>query len=71
MNDNYFLKECEEKEELRIKGDLLTSFIYTIKKGDKECTLLNFYNENEEEYITIKLDSNKTPSENVQRYYKK
>lgn len=65
------LKECEEKEELRIKGDLLTSFIYTIKKGDKECTLLNFYNENEEEYITISLDSNKTPSENVQRYYKK
>ena len=65
------LKECEEKEELRIKGDLLTSFIYTIKKGDKECTLLNFYNENEEEYMKISLDSNKTPSENVQRYYKK
>lgn len=65
------LKECEEKEELRIKGDLLTSFIYTIKKGDKECSLLNFYNENEEEYITISLDSNKTPSENIQRYYKK
>ncbi|WP_294156650.1 NFACT RNA binding domain-containing protein [uncultured Clostridium sp.] len=65
------LKECEEKEELRIKGDLLTSFIYTIKKGDKECTLLNFYNEIEEEYIKISLDSNKTPSENIQRYYKK
>ena len=65
------LKDCEEKESLRIKGDLLTSFIYTIKKGDKECTLLNFYNENEEEYIKISLDPNKTPSENVQRYYKK
>ncbi len=68
---NETLKECEEKEDLRIKGDLLTSFIYTIKKGDSECTLLNFYNENEEEYMTIKLDSNKTPSENVQKYYKK
>ena len=65
------LKDCEEKEDLRIKGDLLTSFIYTIKKGDKECTLLNFYNENEEEYITITLDTNKTPSENIQKYYKK
>lgn len=65
------LKDCEEKESLRIKGDLLTSFIYTIKKGDKECTLLNFYNENEEEYMKISLDPNKTPSENVQRYYKK
>lgn len=65
------LKECEEKDELKIKGDLLTSYIYTIKKGDSECSLLNFYNENEEEYIKIKLDKNKTPSENVQRYYKK
>lgn len=65
------LKECNEKEELKIKGDLLTSFIYTIKKGDHDCTLLNFYNENEEEYIKIKLDQNKTPSQNVQYYYKK
>lgn len=68
---NETLKECNEKEDFKIKGDLLTSFIYTIKKGDKECSLLNFYNENNEEYITISLDSNKTPSENVQRYYRK
>lgn len=65
------LDECEEKEAFRIKGDLLTSYIYTIKKGDKECSLLNFYNENEEEYINIKLNETKTPSENVQFYYKK
>ena len=65
------LAECQEKESFRIKGDLLTSYIYTIKKGDKECTLLNFYNENEEEYITINLNETKTPSENVQYYYKK
>jgi predicted ribosome quality control (RQC) complex YloA/Tae2 family protein len=65
------LAECEEKEAFRIKGDLLTSYIYTIKKGDKECTLLNFYNENEEEYIKIKLNETKTPSENIQFYYKK
>lgn len=65
------LAECDEKDSLRIKGDLLTSYIYTIKKGDKECTLLNFYNENEEEYLKIALDETKTPSENVQRYYKK
>ena len=68
---NETLKECGEKEALRIKGDLLTSYIYTIKKGDSDCTLLNFYNENEEEYIKITLDKTKTPSENVQRYYKK
>lgn len=67
---NNILKECEEKEVFRIKADLLTSYIYTIKKGDKEVSLLNFYNENEE-YITISIDEYKTPSENIQWYYKK
>ncbi len=65
------LAECAEKDSLRIKGDLLTSYIYTIKKGDKECTLLNFYNEDEEEYLKITLNETKTPSENVQSFYKK
>lgn len=65
------LKECEKKDDYKIKGDLLTSYIYSIKKGDNECTLLNFYNESEEEYMKIPLDKTKTPSENVQRYYKK
>jgi predicted ribosome quality control (RQC) complex YloA/Tae2 family protein len=69
LNDT--LKECSEKDSFKIKGDLLTSYIYTIKKGDTECTLLNFYNETEEEYIKIPLNSTKTPSENIQYYYKK
>ncbi|GAA0075935.1 NFACT RNA binding domain-containing protein [Clostridium sp. CTA-5] len=64
------LNECSEKEILRIKGDLLTSYIYTIKKGDDKVSLLNYYSENEE-YMEIKLDPFKTPSENVQAYYKK
>ncbi|WP_315066847.1 NFACT RNA binding domain-containing protein [uncultured Clostridium sp.] len=68
---NETLRECAEKDSFKIKGDLLTSYIYTIKKGDTECTLLNFYNETEEEYIKIPLNSTKTPSENVQYYYKR
>ncbi|WP_195428380.1 NFACT RNA binding domain-containing protein [Clostridium sp. D46t1_190503_E9] len=64
------LKECEEKETYKINGDLLTSYIYMLKKGLKEISLLNFYNA-EEEYVTIKLDENKTPSENIQYLYKK
>ena len=49
---------------------LLTSYIYTIKKGDNEANLLNFYSE-EEEYLTIPLDEFKSPSENIQLLYKK
>ncbi|WP_315080413.1 NFACT RNA binding domain-containing protein [uncultured Clostridium sp.] len=64
------LKECDEKESSRIKGDLLTSYIYSIKKGDTNASLLNYYSE-QEEYLEIRLDPFKTPSENVQAYYKK
>ncbi|GIM27968.1 hypothetical protein CPJCM30710_06340 [Clostridium polyendosporum] len=64
------LQECGEKEDLRIKGELLTSYIYEIEKGAKEVSLLNYYSETTE-YIAIKLDENKTPSENIQNYFKK
>ena len=67
---NITLKDCEKKDSYKVKGDLLTSYIYQIEKGQKEITLLNFYNE-EEEYITITLDENKSPSENIQKLYKK
>lgn len=64
------LKKCEDKECFKIKGDLLTSYIYSLKKGDKTFTTFNFFSEDNEE-ITIPLDENKTPSENIQNYYKK
>ena len=69
LNGN--VEEGLKKEGYKIKGDLLTSYIYMIKPGDDKISLLNFYNENEEEYITISLDPNKSPSENIQKYYKK
>lgn len=67
---NTTLKDCNKKETYKIKGDLLTSFIYMIKQGEKSITLNNFYSETNEE-ITIKLDEAKSPSENIQFYYKK
>ena len=68
LNEN--IKEGQKKDIYKIKGDLLTSYIYTIKPGDKEVTLLNFYSE-QEEYIKISLDPYKSPSENIQKYYKR
>lgn len=67
---NHTLNECNNKEDYKIKGELLTANIYSLKKGYKEVKLLNYYAENEE-YISIDLDENKTPSENIQSYYKK
>ena len=71
MKLNDILKECAKKDSYKIKGDLLTSYIYMIKRGEKNIEVLNFYNEEDEEYIKIDLDENKSPSENVQNYYKK
>ena len=67
---NNTLTECTKKEDYKIKGDLLTSYIYMLKQGEKSIDLLNFFSENQEE-ITIKLNENKSPSENIQSYYKK
>jgi predicted ribosome quality control (RQC) complex YloA/Tae2 family protein len=64
------LRECEDREQYKIYGELLTANIYSIKKGDKSSKVLNYYTA-EEEYIDIKLDENKTPSENIQAYFKK
>lgn len=67
---NNTLKECEEKPKYNLYGELITSNIYGLKKGDKIASVLNYYSENEE-YIDIPLNENKTPSENAQIYFKK
>lgn len=64
------LKECEEMQLLNLYGELITSNIYSIKKGDSSARLLNYYSENEE-YLEIPLNENKSPSENAQAYFKK
>ena len=53
----------------KLYGELLTSYIYQIKTGMSEITLENFYSNNEK--ITIPLDIQKSPSENIQRYFKR
>lgn len=64
------LNECENKDTYKIYGEILTANIYSIKKGDKVAKLQNYYDENMD-YVDIKLDVNKTPSQNIQHYFKK
>ncbi|MBU3111838.1 Rqc2 family fibronectin-binding protein [Clostridium lacusfryxellense] len=64
------LNDCENKGTYKLHGELLTANIYSLKKGDKIASLVNYYSENGEN-IEIKLDEHKTPSQNVQYYYKK
>ena len=63
------LRSIKNRDDLRLKGELLTANIYSIKKGMTTVELPNYYSENQE-LVAIELDSNKTPSENAQKYYK-
>lgn len=65
------LEECSTKNNYKILGELLTANIYSIKKGSPGIEVLNYYSEKEEDYTFIKLDENKTPSENIQFYFKR
>ena len=63
------LKEAENREHLKICGDLITANIYRIEKGDTVLTAENFYDGGKN--IDISLDERLTPSQNATRYYNK
>ena len=64
------LKEAENREKLKISGDLITANLYKIKKGDEKLIAQNFYDADFGE-IEIKLDTKLTPSQNASKYYTK
>ena len=64
------LRDADNADEFKIKGELLTSYIYMIEKGMENVEVANFYDENYSNII-IPLNKNLTPSENAQKYFKK
>lgn len=62
--------ECADMENNRLKGELITSYIYMLKQGMDGCTLVNYYDPNGGS-VKISLDKQLTPSQNAQKYYKK
>ena len=63
------LDACKDREENRIRGDLITASIYKMKKGDRVLEAEDYYHGGVMK--TIPLDAQLTPSQNAQRYYKK
>ncbi len=63
------LKEAENAEEFKIKGEFVTANLYRLTQGMSEFTAQNWYSENAEE-ITVKLDPLLSPSKNAQKYFK-
>ncbi|CAG7622804.1 NFACT family protein [Paenibacillus allorhizosphaerae] len=64
------LADARQADRFRILGELLTSSMHMIQKGDRQIEVTNYYDE-EQRPVTIELDPLLTPSENAQRYFKK
>ncbi len=68
------LADCEKGEQYKKLGDLITSNIYLLKRGDKTVEVVDYENWDEEKSdytrIVIELDERLTPAANAQRYFK-
>lgn len=62
------LKLSENRDEFKLKGDLISANMYRIEKGMNSVTVENFYDP-ECKDITIALDVRLTPAQNMQKYY--
>jgi len=60
---------CQNMENERKFGELITANIYKIKRGDKKVCVNDYYNDNAE--IIIPLDEKISPNANAQKYFKK
>ena len=64
------LEESKEAEKYRVMGELLTASLHTIRKGDAEAEVVDYYDP-DQKTVRIPLDPQLSPSENAQRYFKK
>ena len=62
------LKTFSNKDDYKKYGDLLSANLNKVSKGQISVVVENFYDSNKT--ITLKIDPDKTPIQNVQKYYK-
>lgn len=65
---NQQLKDTQKREKYKIYGELLHTYGYEAKEGDKSMKVINYYDGNE---LTIPLDPELTPMENAAKYFDK
>lgn len=64
------LKKVQSAEKQQKYGELLTANMHLVNRGDTAITVIDYYDPAQNE-ITIELQSDKTPSENAQIYFKR
>lgn len=60
------LKDTEKKEKYKVYGELLHTYGYDVKPGQKELTCVNYYDNQE---ITIPLDRQLNAMDNAKKYF--
>ncbi len=63
------LKSCENREALRIYGELLKANLFRIKAGDSVAEVENYYDENLS-VVKIPLNPAISPAKNAEKYFK-
>ncbi|HIW72505.1 MAG TPA: NFACT family protein [Candidatus Levilactobacillus faecigallinarum] len=63
------MAETENADEYRIKGEVLTTYLYQVNRGDTTVTLPNFYDN--EKPLKIALSNQLSPNQNAQKYFKR
>ena len=66
-NQREDLKRCADREEIKIKAELITASQYMLEKGKSVYEVFNYYTN---EYVKIEVDPALTPSQNAQKLYK-
>ncbi|MDF2535554.1 MAG: hypothetical protein K0R18_1713 [Bacillales bacterium] len=64
------LVEADKADLFKKYGELLTANLYNLKRGMKSAEVVDYYVENQEK-ISIVLDTRKTPNENAQSFFMK
>ena len=62
------LARSEDREHLRVCGDLINANLYRIERGSAFADMENFYDENR--LMRVKLDQALNATQNAQKYYK-
>lgn len=62
------IEDSMDKDEFRLRGEILSANVYALKDGMEKATLLNYYTN---EDIEIRLNSSKSISQNIEVYYNK
>lgn len=64
------LKKAQNADKQQKFGELLTANLHLVNRGDTSISVIDYYDPEQNE-ISIELQSDKTPSENAQIYFKR